>query len=198
LPARHKCSRKGGTPLGKIKSALEIALERGRQVAEQVGERNEWEEQQLRVVGENLARRYLADELTTWDLAAQLERQPEKARGAVAKTASAALAKELRLDNYAKVLEGVQALRKEEAVTRWVEETRRACQQFQSEQAREEQEAAERWSQRERAELAKRGIGGTAVIGLNFKASPEWHRLRRVWEERLAEIRKRLVEFLEQ
>lgn len=185
--------------MGRVKSALEIALERSRRLAAQdSGHGNEWEEQQHRAVGENLARRFLQGEITTWDFQSHLERYQGKAREAVERAAVVSMARELGLDNYGKLLDGIAALKKDETTRRWLEETRRACEQFRVELNREEQEAADRWSERQREELASLGITGTAIAGFNFRASPEWRRLRQIWEDRLAAIRQRLVDYFAQ
>lgn len=184
--------------MGKVKSALEIALERSKKVAAKAGETHEWEEQQYRVAGENMARRYLKGEVGTWDFQSQLERYQGRAREAVEKAASVSLARELSLENYGKLLDGIAALRPDEAARHWIEEARRACAQFEGELAQEEKEAAARWAKQQAEELARAGISGTAIAGFNFRAAPEWQRLRRVWAERLDAVRQRLVEFLAQ
>ena len=183
--------------MNKVKSALEIALERSRRVTENADAAQEWEEQQHRAVGENLARRYLKQEITTWDLRSHLAKHQGKAQEQIARAAAVALARELRLDNYARLLEGIAALREGQEAYRWVEETRRACEQFDAESAAEEKEVGERWAKRQREELARSGITGTAIAGFNLRAAGEWEKRRQVWDERLAEIRRRLVEFLE-
>ncbi|MCR4418749.1 MAG: hypothetical protein QHH27_03405 [Clostridia bacterium] len=181
--------------MDKVKSALEIALERSQRVAQQAGSGREWEEQQHRLVGENLARRYLRQEIDVRALRSAVERQPDRAGKAVAKAATAALAREIRLENYDRLLDGIAALREDEEARRWLEETRRACRQFAGELAAEEREAASRRARRAQEELARLGISGTAIAGLNPRKAGE--SLRQVWDERLAGIRERLVRFLE-
>ncbi|MGB9885442.1 MAG: hypothetical protein ACPLRW_00405 [Moorellales bacterium] len=183
--------------MNKVKSALEIALERSRRVSEKADTAQEWEEQQHRAVGENLARRFLKQEITTWDLRSHLAKYQGKAREQIARAAAVALARELRLDNYARLLEGIATLKEDEAGLRWVEETKRACEQFEAESAAEESEVNRRWAEKQREELARLGISGTAIVGFNLRSAGEWEKRRQVWDQRLAEIRRRLVEFLE-
>lgn len=163
--------------MGKIKSAMEIALERSRSIkALSDKEASELEARPYRVAGRTLAERYLNGEFAAAEIEAQLERQPENFRSVATRAFLEEIVARMNLENTGRVLEAVAKLRPDAVTGRWVEEVRKAHSRYQEQFKAEVRKAEEEFEAHRRRELARAGIKGPAIKGFPFQGSAAYQR----------------------
>ncbi|TDA69781.1 MAG: hypothetical protein D9V47_04725 [Clostridia bacterium] len=166
--------------MGKIKSAMEIALERSRSIGA-VSDQEAWElkARPYRVAGQALAERYLSGEFAATEIEAQLQRQPENFRPVTAKAFLEGLLARMGLENTGKVLEAVVARRPDSATGRWVEEVKMAHRQYHERFKAEVSKVQGGFVAERRRDLARSGIKGSAIKGFPFQGSAAYQRALR-------------------
>lgn len=183
--------------MGKIKSAMEIALERSRSI-EAISDREarELEARPYRVAGRALAERYLQGELTVADIEAQLKRQPEDFYSVAAGAFLEEILARMNLENTGRVLEAVAHQRPDPITGKWVAEVRKAHGRYQEQFAAEVRKAQAEFAARRRQDLARAGIKGTALKGFPFEGSAAYQRVRQQANEVYRPVVEQFRQFL--
>jgi len=178
----------------KIKSALEIALEK----AEKLGALSEEERQRLKdeelvAAGEALAKRYL-DGLPLRDIEVELGRRREGDRQGISRNLLSRLVDKIDMEHTAgneRILAAIQHLSGDSGVVRSM---RDLLQEYEAamEKARREKQSALEAAKRRGLEL--KGISGSAVDPA-IETSPEWlqirHQLDSHYQQRLEEMKRK-------
>ncbi len=160
----------------KIKSALDIAMERAGRLGGLSGEeRRKLREQELAAAGEALAKRYL-NGLPLRDVDAELAKHGEGERGTVKRVLLSHLADAIDLadaDRSEKALSAIEHLSGDGDA---VEKVRAVIREHEGTLARARQESGGALAGARRAELERLGISGPAVKPLT-ETSGEWQEL---------------------
>lgn len=188
--------RLGGVEVEKVKSALDIALERSRNLAGEAVDSQLFERQQYRAVGESMARSILSSGWEESGVEKQLEQYQGEARELIEKTAALALVRSISLSNYEYILGVIARLRSDADSEKHLEEAWALCNQVNDAYLEEEKAFKQRWDETRRNELAAQGIRGTSIAAFNFRAAPEWRNISQKWDKRLDLIRLKLNEYL--
>jgi hypothetical protein len=184
----------------KIKSALEIAMEKVSGLPELTREEiEEQKEKEYGPVGEALAKKYLSGTISDGEISHELDRHTGAEGNIVRRALVAGLCREIRLENEReigeKVLRGLKQLasEKDKEIKRIGDEYRETVEEFIKKKEKESRQfeilAMERFG--------KLGIAGSAVR-LNLNEDANWkeqlYKLQNVYEPRLTDIRNRLME----
>lgn len=178
----------------KIKSALEIALEK----AQKLGALSEEERQRLRdeelvAAGEALAKRYL-NGLPLRDIDLELGKRREEDRQIISRNLLSSLVDNIDMEHIAgaeRILAAIQHLSGDSGV---VQSMRDLLREYQSATEKAWRENGSALEAAKRGELELKGISGSAVDPA-IETSPEWlqirHRLDTDYQERLEEIKRK-------
>ncbi len=178
----------------KIKSALEIALEK----AQKLGALSEEERQRLRdeelvAAGEALAKRYL-NGLPLRDIDVELGKRREEDRQIISRNLLSSLVDKIDMEHIAGaegILAAIQHLSGDSGV---VQSMRDLLREYQSATEKAWRENGSALEAAKRNELELKGISGSAVAPA-IETSPEWLQIRQRldshYQERLEEIKRR-------
>lgn len=179
----------------KIKSALEIALEKARRLgALSEEERRRLRDEELVAAGEALAKRYL-NGLPLRDTELDLGRHREEDRQIISRNLLSLLVDKIDMEHIAgadRILAAIQHLSGHSGV---VQSMRDLLQEYESAMEKAWREKRSALEGAKRNELELKGISGSAV-DLGIETSPEWLQTRQLldshYHERLEEMKRRL------
>lgn len=188
----------------KIKSALEIAMEKISDLPELTRDEIEKQkEKEYGPVGNALARKYLSETISDGELTLQLTGHSGTRGRIVRRALIEGLCRELRLENYnevgGRVMRGLKILSPErrESVDRRAAGFREIVDQF----VKEKEEKSRRFEILAKERFRDLGIAGSAVRP-NLKEDAPWkeqlREIQNIYEPRLAEVRNRLMQELQQ
>lgn len=178
----------------KIKTALEIALEKAQKLgALSDEEKQRTKHEELVAAGEALAKRYL-NGLTLRDIGVELGKRGEEDRRIISRHLLSRLVDRIDLEHIAgaeRILAAIQHLYGESGV---VQSIRDVLQEYESSMEKAWQENRSALESAKRNDLELKGISGSAVDPA-IETSPEWlqirHRLDSHYQERLEEMKRR-------
>lgn len=163
--------------MSKMKSALEIALERSRDVEITAEQAREMAERPYQVAGQALARRYLEGELQPQELEPELRRHPDAGREVARQALLVALAAGMNLENTPRVLAAIRALREDPATERWCSEIEKILPRYQRQLEEERRRQEGGFTRQARQALEREGIRGSAIKGFPFKQSAAYQQM---------------------
>lgn len=177
--------------MAEIKSTLELALERTKNLSISEEEKEEIKKKEILLKASGMFNRYMEDYVSVGDVMREIGRLEGKA-GALTREfllSQAIGAISLERDNE-KLLRVIESLK-----GRDVGDAKRKLASFRSEYEREKQEAAEEIMVRMEASLRQDGISGSGVVP-RIQGSSEWEEkvegLQQAFRERIGEIKKDL------
>jgi len=178
----------------RIKSALEIALEKAQRLgALSDEEKQRMKDEELVAAGEALVKRYL-NGLSLRDIEVELRRRGEEDRRTISRHLLSRLVDGIDLEHVAgaeRILAAIQHLSGDSGV---VQSIRDILQEYESAMEKAWQENQSALEAAKRNELELKGISGSAVAPA-IETSPEWlqirHRLDSHYQERLEEIKRK-------
>jgi hypothetical protein len=178
----------------KIKSALEIALEKAQRLGVLSDEEKlRLKDEELVAAGEALAKRYL-NGLPLRDIDVELGRRREEDRQIISRNLLSSLVDKIDMEHIAgaeRILAAIQHLSGDSGV---VQSMRDLLREYQSATEKAWRENGSALEAAKRNELELKGISGSAVDPA-IETSPEWlqirHRLDTDYQERLEEIKRK-------
>ncbi len=184
----------------KIKSALELAMEKIAKMSELTSEEViELKEKEYKPRGEAIANKYLGNALRGADLETELDKYQGKEREIVRKALLLTLCQSIELDDVEKsrrAMEGIQTLEKSARL----EEVRREIEGVSSGFHHQRQEKYTRLEELERGKLKRLWLSGSAVKP-SLKENADWQRelkgIQAIYDVRISNLKEKLSQYLE-
>jgi hypothetical protein len=153
----------------KIKSALEIALEKTKGMEpKEEGELNEIENQKYIKAALSLSRSYLENKIEKESLQEGFSNYPEKSRPAILEAFIEEALDKFSLENSLQVLEVITLLSSEERVLLACEKAKRIYEMYRHELNKKIAEIQEKVRDTLQKKYTAAGIGGSAIAGFNL------------------------------
>jgi len=183
----------------RIKSALEIALEKAAQMPSLTHEELvKQKEREFKPRGEAIANKYMGNALRGADLVTELRRYKGEEGETVKKAFLSTLFESIRLNDVEKsrrAISGIQTVEKEVSL----KEIDRELEEVFNEYRQEEKQRALVYEGLEREQLQKLGISGSAVKP-NLEESKNWQQelagLKLIYESRLNKLKENIAHLI--
>jgi hypothetical protein len=159
----------------KVKSALEIALEKTKQFKKEgEGELEGLESEKYIKAALFLSRSFLQGKIDPPRVQEKLSRYPEKHRAAGVNAFLEEMWGNLNLKNTPQVLEMIALLSSDERITLACEEIKKISEQHQQQIKEKKAKLRETSAETLRQKYTTAGIGGSALAGFNIKHLEDW------------------------
>lgn len=175
--------------MGKIKSALELAMEKTEHLKDIKKGKEDAQYQQYVNAAYALARSFLKGEVEKEQVEERIKRYPQNAQGAAVKAFLQGVSQGISFKNCLYVIEVIQALRGEDS------KTRKACEELKGLYGHYRQKLDHRQRQLQEnvtkiqlKKLQKAGISGTAIDGFNINNLDQWKDISSQIEQEFAEV----------
>ncbi|MEW5919692.1 MAG: hypothetical protein AB1796_01830 [Bacillota bacterium] len=175
--------------MNRIKSALEIAMERMKEQQKDGGDKAAFNEEEEYIKAATvLGRTFLQGKTSKEEIREKLERYPEQSRAAALRAFIGELAVKMDLGNTPLVLETMQYLKKDEQTRQNCAAVEEFYHQYRHRLAESLSRLEETSAQWQRKKLARAGIRGSAIAGFNIKGLATWQETRQQIEEEYAKV----------
>jgi hypothetical protein len=181
----YNIKQKEMVALGRIKSSLELAMERLKKKGEDgAGGKTFNEAQPYLNAATVLGRSFLQGKTTKEEIGEKLGRYPEQSRIAAVQAFIRELAAKMVLENTPMVLEAIRYLMQDEKTEEICTTAEKLYRQFEHMQEEKLALLTEDASKKLRGKLSHAGIRGSAIAGFNVEGSATWQQARdRIGEE---------------
>lgn len=153
----------------KIKSALELALEKTKDIKMDRGDAREMDQQQYIKAAMALSRSYLQGKISKEQVKEKIERYPEEIRDKAKKAFIDELFRGIELDNTLRALEAFSVLREDEQARNVRAEIEKLYHYYLKQLKEAIKEIQENAGYFMRKKLSREGINGSALLGFNIK-----------------------------
>ena len=175
--------------MGRIKSALELALEKTGKQQKEAGEGAAFnEEQEYIKAAAVLGRSFLQGKAGKEEIGERLERYPQQSQATALRAFIAELSLNMNMNNTPLILEAIQFLIKDV-------QTREACaaaaklyHQYRRRLEESLSSIEETTARAQQKKLERSGIRGKAIAGFNLKGLPAWQEIQRQIEEEYGKV----------
>ncbi len=158
----------------KIKSSLELALEKARKMGDEKESSREMPEEQYLRAARVIAQSFLDGKLDKEKARDGLERHPEHCRGASKETFIQEIAEGMDLHNTLQVLEAIEFLSGDEKTRENCARAREIHKKYRQELEEQETTLKEQAEHFLRRKYAREGIKGSALAGFNVQKHEQW------------------------
>lgn len=178
----------------KIKSALDLAMEKTAHLKDAKKSEGTGEQYQYINAASALARSFLRGKVGKEQVEESIIRYPQEVRDASVKTFLLEVSEGISFSNCLRVADVAQALRGEDhRVRHSCEELRKLHESYRQKLDASRRQLEERVGKIELKKLRNKGIGGTAVGGVNIGKLPSWKNLSSQIEQEFREIYENLL-----
>ncbi|HHT46897.1 MAG TPA: hypothetical protein GX004_06345 [Firmicutes bacterium] len=177
--------------MGKMKSALEIALEKAKKISlEEKKTPDDIEQKKFMKAAAFLGNSFLQGKVEKKEVRESILRYPEKYRKAAIASFIEQITEEMDLENTPKILQAITYIEEDEYIRNACRETEKLYHQYRKMMKEKLSQLQESTSRFLRKRLEREGIKGSAVANFNIKK-------RKEWKEASAQIQKEYREILE-
>lgn len=170
--------------MGRIKSALELALEKIEKQQKEAGEGAAFnEEQEYIKAAAVLGRSFLQGNAGKEEIGEKLQRYPEQSRAAALRAFIAELSLNMNMNNTPLILETIQFLKKDERTRDVCAAAEKLYHQYRRRLEESLSSLEETTARAQQKKLERTGIKGDAIAGFNLKGLAAWQETQRRLEE---------------
>jgi len=170
--------------MGRIKSALELALEKTEKQQQEAWEGAAFNgEQEYIKAAAVLGRSFLQGKAGKEEIGEKLERYPEQSRAAALRAFIAELSLNMNINNTPLILEAIQFLKKDEQTQDVCVAATKLYHQYRQRLEESLSSLEETTSRTQQKKLERSGIRGKAIAGFNLKGLAAWQETQRRIEE---------------
>jgi thioredoxin-like negative regulator of GroEL len=170
--------------MGRIKSALELALEKIETQQKEAGEGEAFDgEREYIKAAAVLGRSFLQGKSGKEEIREKLQRYPEQSRAAALRAFIAELSLNMNMNNTPLILEAIQFLKKDEQTRDVCAAAAKLYHQYRRRMEENLSSLEETTSRAQQKKLERTGIRGKAIASFNLKGLAAWQETQRQIEE---------------